>query len=512
MNKKLKIFQFILIISCLMIGCGEDVITKYPATSYAVEEFWKSENDVVQATNQAYTRLSGIEQINWDGLTECVFCKVNSILQATSGGMGSGASIANDLWTNSYATIRQANFFFENVSKVGLSESSLAKYKGQWRFVRAWSYYKLLYQFGNVPLFTNVLGINQGVIETTNRANVLSFVLTEIDKSIEELSSSDYSPGPGRITKWAAMALKSRVLLYEGTLQNNSDLLQQSAAISKKIIDDGGFQLHPVYNLLFRPEGETSKEIILSKVYANIPGQQNSLTAWLAPISFKASWNQVTPTKALRDLYLDIQRKPINQSSLYNPLKPFENRDGRMYQTIFEYDKEVNYEGGIFKNDGTTYNFKKYIDPNVEDQSKTHTNWILFRLGEVYLNYAEAKNEVNGPSQDIIDLLNALMLRGGKSASPNGSDIVMQPLVLSGLTKDKLRDIIRRERIVELIGEGNVYYDYHRWKWLESTMNKPAEAISVLGARSFQSPRDYTWPIPDFELLNNPKLTQNQGW
>lgn len=498
--------------ACFLSGCTKDQVTKFPPTGFSTDEFWKTETEVQQATNAAYLDLDGVEQIEWDGLTENVFVKTNNILQATTGALGPGSGIVNNLWTSSYARIRHANFFMENVGKSNLPENVLAKYKGQWRFIRAWAYYRLLYNFGDVPLVTKVLAVNEGAVETTSRQNVLNFAMSELAQAFTELSSSDYKPEKGRITKWAVLALQTRIELYEGTLKNDQSLLQKAVSDAKKIIDEGGFELYSNYTMLFRPEGEDNKETILSRVYVNLPGQTNALTAWLAPISFKASWDQVTPTKALRDMYLDLDGNPISQSATYDPNHPFLNRDGRMYQTIFEYDKTINYEGGIFINDGNTYNFRKYIDPHVEDQFKTHTNWILFRLGEVYLNNAEAKNEVSGPTQDVIDLINALRLRGGKAAAPGGTDIVVKPLALAGLTKESLRAIIRRERIVELAGEGLLYFDYHRWKWLETTMNKPAEAVTVLGSRVFTAPRDYLWPIPDFELINNSKLKQNSGW
>lgn len=512
MNTIKIIFPFLIVFGFLISGCSKDQVTQFPPTGFASDEFWKTEPEIQDATNAAYLDLDGIDQMNWDGMTEDVFCKVDRILEATTGGLGPGATIVNDLWTTSYARIRHSNFFFDNVHRSGLSDAVLSKYKGQWRFIRAWAYYKLLYNFGDVPLVTKVLEVNEGVVPAVPRQDVLKFVTGQLDSAYTELSSPDYVPGNGRITKWAVLALRSRIELYEGTLSNDKNLLQKCVDDSKMIIDQGGFQLNDNYTMLFRPEGEDSKEIILSRVYANVPSEWNDLDAWLGPISFLASWDQITPTRALRDMYLDVQGKPISQSTIYDATMPFKNRDGRLVQTIFDYTKSVNYGNGVFSNNGTNYNFRKYIDPNVTDHSKTHTNWILFRLAETYLNYAEAKNEISGPSQDIIDYINALRTRGGKGAATDGSDIVMAPLLLAGQTQASLRDIIRRERIVELAGEGNLYYDYSRWRLLDATMNKPVLAVTSLGSRTFVAPRDYLWPIPDFELINNSKLQQNPGW
>ena len=121
-------------------------------------------------------------------------------------------------------------------------------------------------------------------------------------------------------------------------------------------------------------------------------------------------------------------------------------------------------------------------------------------------------NEISGPSQELLDLVNELRERGGKGAAADGSDITVPPIQLGGLTKDSFREIIRNERIIELVGEGLLYYDYHRWKLLETTMNKPAVAVVSLENRVFTAPRDYLWPIPEWEIINNEKLVQNEGW
>ena len=333
-----------------------------------------------------------------------------------------------------------------------------------------------------------------------------------MDKTISELSASDFNPERGRINKWAAMALKSRILLYEGTLASDNSLLQESADLSEQIMDQGGFGLHPNYTELFRPEGEASDEIILARINAQVEGQYHSLGQWLGPISFHASWSIFTPTMALVERYPDVNGEPITTSSVYDPENPFENRDPRLNQSIFDWSKDVEYEGASFVNNGTWLNFRKFIDPAEDAEQRSHVDHIIFRLGEVYLNYAEAMNEINGPSQGILDLVNELRERGGKGAAEDGSDIVVPPIELAGLTKDSFRELIRNERIIELVAEGVLYYDYHRWKLLESTMNKPAVGVVSLENRVFTAPRDYVWPIPEYELINNDKLVQNPGW
>tara|TARA_R110000822_G_scaffold55581_2_gene141159 strand:- start:12289 stop:13824 length:1536 start_codon:yes stop_codon:yes gene_type:complete len=492
-------------------SCTEEEITKLPVTALSEDAFWTSEDEVKQAANALYGSLFNVGQIEWDALTEVMFSQNGASVEISTGGINPGASLVNSLWTGQYATIRDANWFLDNVDKVGLSETDLAQYMGQVRFFRAWAHYKLMYQFGDIPIVTKLLAINEGQVEPSSREAVLNFVLSELDGTIAELSSSNYVPEYGRVTKWAAMALKSRILLYEGTLSADNTMLTESANLANEIMS-GGFSLYNNYTELFRPEGEGNSEIILARINADLEGNYHSLGQWLGPISFHASWTTYSPTKALVDRYPDINGVDIASSPLYDSDMPFTNRDPRLNQTIFNWNEEVEYEGSMFVNNGTWLNFRKWINPAETAEQRSHNDFIVFRLGEVYLNYVEAMNEVSGPTQELLDLINELRVRGGKGAAADGSDIVVPPIALAGLTKDSFREIIRRERIIELAAEGILYYDYHRWKWLDATMNQPAIGVVSLEDRTFTAPRDYTWPIPDFELINNPNLKQNTGY
>ena len=505
-----KIYLLLFVIGMLQ-SCSEDEITKLPHSSLSEDAFWTSEDEVRQAATALYFSLENVGQIEWDALTEIMFSQSGPSIEISTGGINPGSSLVNGLWTGQYGVIRDANWFLDNVDKAPVEEAELAKYKGQVRFFRAWAHYKLMYQFGGVPIVDRLLGIDEGQVEPSSREAVLNFVLSELDRSIAELSAPDYNPDYGRVTVWGVKALKSRILLYEGTLAADNAMLQQSANLSSEIMQ-AGFSLHPNYTELFRPEGEGSSEIILARVNADLEGQYHSLGQWLGPISFHASWSIFTPTRALVNRYPDIKGESIETSDLYDETKPFENRDPRLNQSIFDWNKDVDYEGSMFINNGTWFNFRKFIDPSETAEQRSHNDNIVFRLGEVYLNYVEAMNEINGPSAELMDLINELRVRGGKGAAEDGSDIMVEPMDVAGLTKDSFRDIIRRERIIELAGEGILYYDYHRWKLLETTMNQPAEAVVPLEERMFTAPRDYTWPIPDFELINNPNLTQNPGY
>lgn len=167
----------------------------------------------------------------------------------------------------------------------------------------------------------------------------------------------------------------------------------------------------------------------------------------------------------------------------------------------------------------TGYEMKKFADPNINIQQNsgwTLKTWIYFRLGGLYLDYAEALNEDEGPVSDVYKYINAIRQRAGLPNLP------------SGLTQDEMREAIWHERRVELAFEGHRYFDCLRWKIAATTNNGPVYGMDILKGnnlnddayyvrtvaddRVFQNPRDYLWPIPQSEIDKDPGLVQNPGW
>ena len=164
----------------------------------------------------------------------------------------------------------------------------------------------------------------------------------------------------------------------------------------------------------------------------------------------------------------------------------------------------------ITKEDVATTGFgvKKYTsyedDVTIPLVERSAFNFILIRYAEVLLTYAEAQNEASGPDQSVYDAINQLRRR---------PDINM-PEVPKGLTKDQMREVIRRERRIELTFEGLYYSDILRWKTAEKENNGMMhnyDGIEVV-KRSFNPKRDYLWPIPYNQTVLNPNLEQNPNW
>lgn len=182
-----------------------------------------------------------------------------------------------------------------------------------------------------------------------------------------------------------------------------------------------------------------------------------------------------------------------------------------------------------FHNNETGYFVKKLVDWNqvtytTGGASYKEYAWPQIRLADLYLMYAEALNESEGPSATVYDYLDRIRKRAGLKGVieswQNFSSSPSKPLSQSGL-----RDIIQQERLIELAFEGHRYWDLMRWKKAAEVLNAPITGWSVKGEdaisyyqvrtvyqQKFVAPRDYFWPIPESAMIQNPNLVQNLGW
>jgi len=243
-------------------------------------------------------------------------------------------------------------------------------------------------------------------------------------------------------------------------------------------------------------------------------------------------WGGTQPTQNLVDEYEMTDGLAFNVSPLYNANKPYKNRDPRFGASIL-YDsamwiggeielKQGGKEGIGTANDATKtgYNLRKFMDTTIikVNPDNGYNNWIVIRLGEVLLNYAEAQNEAIGPDQSVYDAVNAIRQRPS----------VNMPPLPAGLTQLQMRNKIRHERTVELAFEEQRFFDLRRWKGAdgkylaETILNSPVYGLKTSNDRSTRTkfkledrvylPKHRLLPIPQSEININRNLVQNPGW
>lgn len=448
----------------------------------------------------------------------------------------------NDWWESSYAKIRKCNLVIQNAPTIpGVTEDQKKSLIGEAKFLRAYWYSWLFNFFGGVPLIDVPLDRTNGkeiFYARSTSDETVAFIQKDLAEAAEALPAVQSGKNYGRATKGAALALKSEVELYAGKWQ---DCVTSCNAVFAL----GQYSLAPNYRNMFIPAGESGPEVIF-EIQFDGAAKGHAAEIFLSPrtdppTGIAAGWGHVCPTQNLVDEYEYTDGAAGNDPGHAND--PYVGRDKRFYASILYnqsswrggtvntyYDPAVNYNSSFFdvnfshQGTQTGYYFCKYLDPAITPSEANYynkpingTNAILFRLGEVYLNYAEAKNELGQSDADVVDKLNQLRSRGE-----------LQPIPL-GLSQSQMRDRIRHERRIELAFEGKRYWDIIRWKTAETSMNGNLKGMKITkvgsawnyqvvntygGDRTFVAPRDYLLPIPQSAIDKNEKLLghQNPGW
>ncbi|WP_420148534.1 RagB/SusD family nutrient uptake outer membrane protein [Spirosoma sp.] len=525
-------------------GCGTLDIA--PVDRFTELNFWTTSENVNNALNNIYSGMYNSTLYFYsEALSDNAYTAQGSAAgnpeAIASGSFTSTLPKFQNDWSFYYGGIKSCNIFLTNVDQnTTLPAETLARMKGEVRFVRAWHHFNLMKWYGDIPLLDRDISPDEAkTIARSPRATVLKFITDELTAAAAVLPSRDaYAPADnGRITKGAAMALQARVLLYEG------NRMAEVVALCEQLINEqatnGQYGLAASYGDLFSSPtvNKTSNESILALQY--VP----SLRTWseffdFAPRSVGARTNSLAPTQELVNDYIMLNGKAISETgSGYVETNPYVNRDPRLTATVV-YDRYVwrNADGTtqtIYIRPGsdpvrpalneyalngqgspTGYYWRKYYDPNGLANFASGLNLHLIRYAEVLLMYAEAKQSLGQMTADVWDkTIRPLRQRAGFTDAA----------ALNFPTGGDLTGIIRRERRAEFAMEGLRIDDIRRWRIAETVLNgyahgakfgDPAVDNGYIRAqrRQFDPARNYLWPLPASELNLNKSLTQNPGY
>lgn len=509
-------------------GCNKDLLDTQPTNKYNEGNFWESEAAVAAALSGCYNPLTtdglfgGEATPLWEETaTPNAYNYSNAMgfnLIAEGRQQSSNGGIIAQRWHDSYTGIGRCNSFLANVDKVEMEESAKDRMKGEAHFLRGLYYFMLENYYGDVPLILDPPDLDtQADLPRTSRETVVEQIIKDLDSAALVLPLTYAKADLGRATKGAAMALKARILLYEASplLNPSNDLAKWEAAANaaKEVMDlaGTGYGLYDDYRALFLPQNENNKEVIFDVQYI-FPGLGTSFDL------IGKQYNTNAPLLDLAQAYRMNNGLPITDpASGYKPDKPYANRDPRLYGTVFfpgDTLMEVVVTNSRFAVTG--FGMKKYTiydkGPAPAGQSdlkagQSETNYIVLRYADILLMYAEALNELSGPSPEVYSALNAVRQR------PSVNMPAIDPAV-TPYSQAELRDIIRYERRIEFAGEGYYYNDIRRWKTAELVLNAPIKTYdgSQIEARTFNAARDYFWPVPLAETDLNPALEQNEGY
>ncbi len=545
-----KIFVFLFAV-LLIAGCKK--IDRLPETEITDPNFWNTETDLINACNRLYQQLPGDWQDN--RADDVVSPAANAVSTGTRGIPNTSGD-----WNDRYAEIFTANNILEKGLKAQVTDAVKNRYFAEARFFRAYSYFKLLKIYGDVPLLLKTLLVNSPELSMprTPRAEVIQQIYDDLDFAALWLPKRANLPVAefGRVTRSAALALKARAGLYEGTrgkfhanVTNWQDHLTAAIAAATATMAEGHTLFNNYGNLFTQAgEGASNTENIFVKIYgvsnANLlvghnhsrnleNGQlaptRNLLRQYLYSDGLPAFNNDNTPSATRSPLFV----AEASETS-YNTI--LDNRDPRVAFSYFRAG-DVAYQGPWVPK--TSLGIRTAIAPkkgfSTIDQAIVNaatTDRILIRYAEVLLTLAEAKFELNGSISDAdLDLtVNALRARVGFTAKLTNAFATTNNL--------SMREEIRRERTVELAMEGFRYDDIVRWKLAETVLPKELLGAKFIAAewvgtnqnslnlntnnilvvetaatRTFRIDRDYLYPVPINEItLSGGNVIQNPNW
>ncbi len=461
----------------------------------------------------------------------------------------------SDIWTKSYTAIADINMYLEKIDQTDISDWQYNSDYKNWmaqmeifpyelRFLRAYFYFELLRAYGDVPLVTTTLTNAQANnITRTPTDEIVKFIVDECDAVAPYLPvsySTEVGAEIGRATRVAAFALKARTLLYAASplfnSSNDTAKWAKAAEACKYVLDKAGtwgLKLS-TYSTLWGHDAFFNSELI----FGIGRGESNSFEMANYPVGVENGASGNCPTQSLVDQY-EYKDNGETFASRYpgdidlDKVNPYDGLDPRFALTVVKNGDQwptngsqkktiETFVGGFnalpkYGATPTGYYLRKYVDGScvttADNQTTRRHTWILFRLAEFYLDYAEAAFHATGSANDATYGMTANEAVNVLRSRP---DIQMPLFTEDG---DAWVERYERERLVELAFENHRFWDVRRWKkGPQFFKNIQAASISsnLLLTRSNISrqwdDKFYFYPIPQSELKKNPNLTQNPGW
>lgn len=539
-------------------ACNKDFLEKKPLNAYSDLDVWRDPALVQAFVNDLYNQMRhGYNEVMLSSMSdESRFIHNYGTTQSVGGAMSPDDIGAFNLfgeWSKHYTGIRNTNLFMEKIAEVPFKdEAQRTRLRGEVFFMRAYFYHILVKYWGGVPLITKSFGLKDKdmLLPRASFEDCIKQIVTDCDSAANLLPETQTGANKGRATKYAAMALKSRMLLYAASdLFNRPGTTNPSFGYvggdrvarwtaardaAKAIIDANKFDLYkptanPVenYTRIFMDK-DNIEAIFVKYFHKELLGTDHD--KFNGPNGYH-NWGGNVPIENFVEGYQMADGTPFDRSNPTHAAKPYENRDPRFYATIL-YDgapwkkrasdgidldpvgkiQTGRYEvwnaarGAVEVRNGldtrqsplenwngtyTGYYLRKFMDITLDAQFfKGDKPWQFFRYAETVLNYAEACIAL-GQEDEARTYINKVRTRAG------------MPALLATVTGQALIDMYRYERRYELAFEEHRYFDARRWLMATTWFTGPAKAIDVyakLGADHVTQTFTYTVIANDVQI------------
>jgi len=334
-----------------------------------------------------------------------------------------------DLWSPAYQAIRDANGVLENVGSAKVSEETARLFTAEAKFLRAYSFELLYKYFGPVPLRTSTAMPAQ--LARATDEEMRSFIESELAAAIPDLPDPGDEEAYGRANKGMAYAVLAKYYL-------NTKQWQKAIDAADAVIGFGYYELFPEFEHMFEVANEGNKEMIMVIPCLNIDGYGNWYTAGALPQNFKSTPQipEYTWVTGMANFATQYRLR-----SAFVNTYDFDN-DRRAILIVRTYVTTSNTTVNLMA-DADNARCLKYWD-NATAGNHSGNDVPIIRYADILLTKAEALNELNGPTQESLDLINEVRSRAG-----------IADLTLADATdKDVYRDLILRERGWEFVAEG----------------------------------------------------------
>lgn len=584
MKLYIKYLTIGLMATTMLASCA-DILDKKPLTEISDNDLWSDPALLKAFVNSRYNQVgvNGAESmqssiVDETELTWLRGCETHNFARVSPTDLGrmNGAwwGWDNRSWSTKWTNISNCNIFFERVDNVGFTdEAEKTKLVGQVRFIRAFEYWDLIARWGAMPIITKSFSINEREEIVGQKRNTykecIDFLVSELNQAAKELPANWSGDDYGRATSVAALALKSRILLYAASPLMNEDVKipevgyttpepdrwQKAAKAATEALDaaqNAGYELYNLngdpsknYQLIFMDNTAANKETLFARMgTSSAEGESiSSCDQYNNPNGY-GGWGGNCPLQELVDAYEVVKDGVASKFDWNNPeekANPYANRDPRFYATIlydgakwmtrnvetyFDVDnngtiigggKDTKYGNDSWNASPTGYNMKKFMDEGYALNSWNFCarNWIHLRMAELYLNKAEALYNI-GDEEGAREALKPVRERAGMPAiTATGADLL---------------EAIKHERRIELAFEEHRYFDVRRWKEAPKYFGSTVHAITIKkypdGKKTYEVDKlrsdvggDRKWddkmywlPITKSEMDKNPNLVQNPGY
>lgn len=499
--KEITRFAFIAILLLGAMSCKKDFLAEQNLSALTIGNYFTTVPQAQAAINgiyptlQLFTATDGYGESPWESIEFPVGHATTLGQSLYNNGLirhnnSSIEPVFRTVWVGFYNGIANANVALDRIPPISMNEQTKNSLLGEAYFLRALYYFYLVRLYGDIPLITKPIDFSSPDLYPVRAPKEQIYDLIVSDLKEAENSGLPNTDKNGKASLGAVKSLLASVYLTMAgqPLNKGTTYYQLAADKAKEVLDAGYYSLFTNYAFLHDRAHKNQTELIFQVQYLN-GVKTNDLTA------------DITPSKIGISMLNSEYGAIMPRSEFINS---YELNDKRTLEQQFFFTKYTKKNSSTIITFGqyALYKFWQLEAAGPGGDANSDQNWTILRLPEIILIYAEALNEINGPTQGAYDQVKLIRQRATLPA-------------LSGLTKDQFREAIWKERYHELAFENKAYFDIQRTRKVYNLIaNRFEDAFTHINVSGATFDEKYMlWPVPSSEIDANPKLLpQNTGW